>query len=159
MDKKKGIKDRLTCISVLLKEIEDIICERKRETQQSSLINASPICECGQESRSTDEKLLVQTKHNNKEKYCKKKKMKNVDSEKCLRSLELCPDDNNNALNFPKNNKKCHEKNKLKILREKKRNTKKDYNTREEYNAKEFKCNLNDMKQKIMLYFDDINKN
>lgn len=154
MDKKKEVKDRLTCISVLLKEIEDIICERKREPQQSK--NVSTVCECEQELRSTNQKLPVKTKHNNKE-NCKKKKIKIIDSEKCLRSLEL--DDNDDVLNFPKSNKKCYEKNKLKSPCEKKRDIKNYCNKQDEYNAKEFKCNLNDMKQKILCYFDDINKN
>lgn len=157
MDKKVEVKVRLTCISVLLKEIEDIICEQKREPQHSK--NVSTVCECRQESRSTDEKLLVQTKLNNIENCYKKKKIKNVDSEKYLRSLDLSPDVNDDALNVPISNNKCQVKNKLKIPHEKILDIKNEYNIQEEYDAEKFKCNLNDMKHKILLYFDDIKKN
>lgn len=161
MDKKKEVSERLKCISKLLKEIEDIICERQSEPQQVK--NDSSICKCGQQFKSTQEIYLVQTK-NNKENCSKYKKIKNNDSEKYLKSQELnrkkmSPDIKDSAILYSrKNYKKSNEKNNYKVPRDDKRGYKNE-RVPEDYANDEFKCKLNDIRQKFLTYFEDLNGN
>jgi len=162
----KEIKDRLNKVCNLLKEIEDILCEDKIEGQLSKDDYAC-ICICEKHSiPEVLEPLSNNIKADNRNK-CEEMQQLHTCSEKNVKCKDLGGEKNFYDVNdiIPccrRINKQNHIKNNSKYTNDLCCNTsnKQAYNnTQNDCMHEQFKNKINYIKQKYMLYFDEINKN
>lgn len=166
MDVTKEIKYRLKTISNLLKEIEDILNGQEVESETEMLEDVSCICVCGQESN--PDVLKMRPNHTrddhseNVEMKCTKplsfeKRVKYKGSERKRNTFD---DINDIDSYIQKNSKRDHEKgNKLHQDKRCNNTTNKQVNNISKRCSNEnFKRKLNDIRQKFMAQFEEINK-
>ena len=160
------IKARLNKVYNLLKEIEDILCKDKNDGQLSEN-NCSCICVCGKQSIPEIIEMQSNHKDDDSKKYEKMQKLHVICSKKRakykgLGREKMSPDVNDISLCRCKSYKQNHEKNNSKILNDLCCNiSNKQINNNTQYDCmhKLFRNKINDIEQKYMSYFDEINKN
>lgn len=167
MDVTKEIKYRLKAISNLLKEIEDILNGQEAETEKTeTLEDYSYICVCGQESN--PDVFEVKSNHT-KDDHCKNVEMKStlpIFSEERIKHKGM--ERKSNAYDGVNDIDSCTQKN-YKRNHGKNNNLHQDVecinapnkrvNNIPKYCSNEnFKRKLNDIRQRFMAQFDEINK-
>lgn len=166
MNVTKEIKCRLKTISNLLKEIEDILNRQESESETELLEDHSCICVCEQESNPD---VLKVKPHHTKDDRSKNVEMKSTiptffENRVKYKGLES-KSNNSNCINdinayTLKNCKKNHEKsNKLHQNIRCNNTTNKQVNNISMHCSNEnFKRKLNDIRQRFMAQFEEINK-
>lgn len=166
MDVTKEIKYRLKTISILLKEIEDILSGQEAESETEMLEDYSCICVCGQEPNT--DVLKVKLDHN-RDDHGKNVEMKctmptSFEKRVKYKGLERKRNtfDNVNDIDSytQKNCTRNHEKgNKLHQDRMCKNTANKQVNNLSKHCSNEnFKRKLSDIRQRFMAQFEEINK-
>ncbi|XP_029346657.1 uncharacterized protein LOC100568594 [Acyrthosiphon pisum] len=161
----KEIKVRLNKVCNLLKEIEDILCKVNNDVQ-SSECNYSCNCVCGKQSIPEIIETLSNHCKDDDSRKCEKMPQLHVTcSEKRAKCKDLGREKMSSDVNdisqcCRRNNKQNHEKNNTNDLCCNISNKQFDNNTQyNECTHKKFRNRIKDINQKVMLYFDEKNKN
>lgn len=166
MELTKEIKERLKAISYLLKEIEDILCKQNDDNGDSSE-EPSCTCNCGKESNPD----ILLAKFNHAKDNCYKNVEKKSPLPKCSKervkckgidkiSNDSCDDADTDTICPTKNYKINQDKDNIhqdvwcnnNIPKKQVNNTPKDCS------HENFKRKLNDIRQRFMAHFEELNK-
>lgn len=161
----KEIKDRLECISHLLKEIEDIMCKQNEYKSSPTPKTAACICTSG---RGSDPRKCAQIRSDKKENNTASKTTKKVCPENRVKCEEFSRRRTSSVLgefsgtNSAKNNvKKKLEKDELKNDRDVMHNNRnkqpKTCNAPKYYTHGQFVGKINGIKEKCISYFEELN--
>jgi len=159
----KEIKVRLNKVCSLLKEIEDILCNANNEVQSSECI-----CVCGKQSIPEIIETLSNHCVNDDSRKCEKMQQSHVTcSEKRAKFKDLGGEKMSSGVNdispcCRRNNKQNHEKNNTNDLCCNNISNNKQFDNNSRYNEcrhEKFTNKIKDINQKVMLYFDEKNKN
>lgn len=168
MDVTKEVRCRLKEISKLWNEIEDILCKNKYENEEPK--NTSCFCICLQESADADNQT-----NDSEDKVCcrtlkAKRKLHKIEypEEQYVKCEDLCREKmstnfDDSGLYYSRKNLKnnCDKITSTAILSDMLRNMsskKTNKKTQKDRDRENFKNNINDVRQKFLLYFNEANK-